>query len=110
VTQELLKQYPVSTNQVRNVAIDFAGMLDEGEKLTGTPQVEEVDGSSLGPITGVLNTSIVSINGRQVPVGEAVQFTVDATAVQAPATVRVDVIVDTTGGQVVDTRIALLVS
>jgi hypothetical protein len=110
VTQELLKQYPISDNQIRNVAIDFAGMLDEGETLSGTPQVEQVGASSLELTAAAVNTAIISINGRQVPVGEAVQFRVDATGVQPPATVRVDVIVNTTSGQVVDTRIALLVS
>ena len=68
-----------TVSEVRNVAISFSGKLDSDELLTGTPTV--VDCSPPSPETLVfaniaVNTSILTINGVSVPVGEAVQFKV----------------------------------
>lgn len=64
----------VSTNEVRNVAIDFADVLDSGELLTGTPTV--TGDASLTITNEQVNTSLLTINGESVAVGAGVQFRV----------------------------------
>jgi len=59
----------------RNGAVSFAGQLDDGEVLTGTPVVADADDT--GDLTisnATVNTSEIVVNNRDVAVGEAVQF------------------------------------
>ena len=76
---------PVATQsmiqgEVRNVSVSFAGRLDDSELLTGTPTVVEVTTSILTLDNKIVSTAILTINKISVPVGEAVQFNVLASA------------------------------
>jgi len=68
----------MSASEVRHVAVDFSGKLDTGETLTGTPTVVEVTTTELTITNKAVSTGVLSINGVSVPIGEAIQFTVDA--------------------------------
>lgn len=63
-------------DEIRNFAVSFAGELDSGEVLTGTPTVEEETTTDLTIANKAVNTSALTINGKNVPIGEAVQFKV----------------------------------
>jgi hypothetical protein len=68
-----------TVSEIRNCAVSFAGKLDSGELLAGTPSV--IDSATPSPQTITIssvniNTEALTINGESVPAGEAVQFTV----------------------------------
>ena len=68
-----------TVSEVRNIAISFSGKLDDGELLTGTPTVVEVNPSSPQALTFAsiaVNTAILTINDISPPIGEAVQCSV----------------------------------
>ena len=55
-------------------SIDCRGKLDSGETITGTPTVAEQTTSDL-TVTGItVNVAVVTIKGKSVPIGQAVQF------------------------------------
>ena len=90
-----------SPDEHRISSVDFSGKLDTGEALTGSPTVTEVTTTDLAITNAKVNSAIIEINGRSVPIGEAVQFKVD----YAGATVRnkyiVKIICATDAGQTV---------
>lgn len=59
--------------ETRNFATSFADELDSGESLTGTPTVEEQTTSDLTIENKAVNTVALTINGKTVAVGAAVQ-------------------------------------
>jgi hypothetical protein len=70
-------QRPVlAVGDVRNGAVSFAAQLDSGEALTGTPLVVEVDTADLTITSKAVSTTMLTINGASVAIGEAVQFKV----------------------------------
>jgi hypothetical protein len=75
--QIIADQIPAfAVGDTRNGAISFAGQLDSGEALTGTPTVVELTTTDL-TISGVaVSTTALTINGETVAIGEAVQFKV----------------------------------
>lgn len=76
---EAKEVYRVSTSETRNVSVDFTDMLDTGELLTGTPTVATASGLTIA--SEQVNVSTLTINGRSVAAGLAVQFTVAPTSV-----------------------------
>ena len=66
-----------------NVAIDFRGLLDTGETLTGTPTVTEVDTTLFTLSSKAVSVGSLTINGKTVGAGLAVQFFINATAATA---------------------------
>ena len=64
--------------ETRNFAVSFAGELDSGEVLTGTPTVAEQTTSDLTIENKAVNTAALTINGKTVAIGNAVQFKVSA--------------------------------
>jgi len=82
---------------IRNVAVDFSGLLDAGELLTGTPSVTDSSGALV--IGGVQVTSAAMIiNGASVPAGKAMAFSVERGA--APAgDYELDLLAATDAGQ-----------
>lgn len=65
--------------EVRNGALSFAGKLDSGETLTGTPTYTVSPSSGLGTVdTLAVNLAAIAINGETVAIGEAVTYRVAA--------------------------------
>lgn len=73
----------MSADETRLVSIDFTDKLDAGELLTGTVTVTV---SPTGPTVSnaAVSTAALTINGRTVIIGQAVQFKI--TGVTAAAT------------------------
>jgi len=65
---------PVYEGEVRNFAVSFADCLDDGEKLTGTPTVEEQSTSDLTISSIKRNSAAITVNEVSVAANEAVQF------------------------------------
>lgn len=63
------------------MAISFADELDDGELLTGTPTVAEIDTSTLTFASQAVSTAILTISGKTVPIGEAVQVKITPSVV-----------------------------
>ena len=64
----------LGVGETEAVAIDYQDHLDTGELLTGTPTVTEASGTlTLG--SKAVNTAALTILGRSVAIGQAVQFT-----------------------------------
>jgi len=63
-------------SEVRNVAVDFSGLLDADELLTGTPTVAEITTTALTLTDKAVSTSVLRINGKERAAGEAVTFKV----------------------------------
>jgi len=69
--------YEVPEKTIRealNVAVSFSGKLAVGEKLTGTPTLEENVTSDLTFSSIGISTTVLNISGVDVPIGEAVIF------------------------------------
>jgi len=87
---------------VRNVAVNFAPLLDEGETLVGTPTVTNAAGnlSDLVISNEQLNAAEMSINGVAIPASLAVVFRV-ARGAAAEGEYYLDILVNTSGGQTI---------
>ena len=103
-----------AVSESRNVAVDFGGKLDSGELLTGTPTIS-IASPSVSPedmtITSpIVNTSILTVNGVSVPVGEAVQFHVSGGIVaNSPYTIHISCGTDATPAQTLVGNIFLFI-
>lgn len=88
--------------EVRNVAVSFSGMLDEGELLTGTPTVVDNSPPSPEALTFsniAVSTTALTINGISVPAGEAVQFSLSGGVVNTAYTIKISCGTDATPAQ-----------
>jgi hypothetical protein len=92
--------------EVRNVAVDVSGKLDSGEKLTGTPTTSEAT-STLSISGETVNTVALTVDGDSVPIGEAIQFIVDASSAVSGRTYIVDMTCGTTANQTVKGTVTL---
>lgn len=91
-----------TVSEVRNTAVSFSGKLDDGELLTGTPTVVEVDASSpqaLAFSNIAINTAILTINDISTPIGEAVQFSVSGGIANAVYVIKIACGTDSTPAQ-----------
>lgn len=94
--------HSITTDETRNVSVDMSRLLDSGELLSGTPDVQC---SADLTITNVSrNATSITVNGESVAANMAVQFTVQA---PEPGRYRIEVVCGTSGGQVVEGMIAL---
>lgn len=101
-----------TVSEVRNIAVSFSGKLDDGELLTGTPTVIEVNPSSPQALTFsniAINTSILTINDISTPTGEAVQCSVSGGVANAAYTIKVSCGTDSTPAQTLYGTITLRV-
>lgn len=96
----------ITTDEVRLVSVSFAGKLDTGETLTGTPTVTAEAGSGLTLASKVVNTGTITVNNRTCAAGEAIQFKVTATAGNAGEW-DIDISCGTTAGQTVFGRVTV---
>ena len=100
--------HEITTDEVRLISVDMRGKLDSGEVLSGTPTVEADSGSGLVLSSKLVNSAAITVNSRDVSIGEAVQFKADATAA-VPGDWYVDITCGTDAGQTVAGRIKIAV-
>ena len=94
------QQQEKTVSEVRNVAVSFAGALDTGELLTGTPTVAEQTTSDLTFSNEAVSTAALTINDTSVPLGEAVQFKVTGgTVANSPYTIVISCATDSSPAQ-----------
>lgn len=87
----LPERYCVSVGDVEMVSIDYTDHLDSGELLTGTPTITEQTTSHLTLGNKAVSTAILTIKGRSVAVGAAVQFSVSGQQADTSYEIRVSV-------------------
>jgi len=88
-------------------AVSFAGVLDSGESLTGTPTVAEQTTSDLtitdladGANQATVNTAALTIHGTTVAIGDALQFKVSGQKTTgSPYTLKLTVSTDSSPAQ-----------
>ena len=78
----------------RLVSVDFGGKLDAGETLTGVPTAPvdhtiPASATTLTTANVAINTTELIINGRTVPIGEAVQFLASAGGIDSEYIIKV---------------------
>ena len=94
-------------SEVRNVSISFAGLLDSGELLSGTPTIVEVTTTDLTLTNKVISTAILTINDISVPVAEAVQFSVSGGTAGKTYKIRISCATNSTPAQTLYDEITL---
>lgn len=86
--------------EVRTPAVSFVGVLEAGELLTGTPTVVEVGTTDLTLENKAVNTAALTISGKSVAIGQAVQFKVSGQAsANSPYTLLVTTATDASPAQ-----------
>ena len=85
----------ISVGATRVVSIDLQDDLRAGVLLTGTPVIEEVGGSDLTIDNKTVNGSAITVKGRSVAIGKAIQFRVSG--MKAGKTYQIDVTCSTNG-------------
>ena len=92
----------------RNVSISFAGKLDTGETLTGTPTAVD-EAAVLTPATVQVNTAALTINGETVAIGQAVTCIIDTAGAVAGTVYTFLISCGTSQGQTLKGKILLSV-
>ncbi len=93
----------LTPNETRLFSVSFAGQLDSGELLTGTPLVTEETTSNLTITNKALNTAVLTVNDVEVAIGQAVQFLVTGQLVATGAyKIRVKCGTDATPAQTIE--------
>ena len=96
-------QFPIqSIGETRFHAVSFAGKLDTGELLTGTPTVTEIDTTVLTITNKAVNVAELVINGVTVAIGQAVQCKVVDNGMTAGEEYSMLVTCSTDAGQVLN--------
>lgn len=100
----------MSVGEDRLAAVSFAGKLDSGVLLTGTPTVTEATGT-LTLSSKAVSTGNLTINNETVLTGQAVQFLVDAGNATAGTvyTIRIACATDSTPAETVRGRVRVRV-
>lgn len=70
-------------SEARNLAVNFQGLLDSGELLTGTPTIVEETTGDLTLSGKKVSTAQLTILDKTVAIGEAVQFHVASGGIAA---------------------------
>ncbi len=72
------QRYSKTVSEVRLISLSFVGKLEAGELLSGTPTVTDNSGSpaELTLSNKAVNDAELTLNGRTVAIGQAVQFRV----------------------------------
>ena len=104
-----------AAGETRNVAISFAGMLDSGELLTGTPTIVQLSKSpssadDLTITNQVVSAAILTINGASVAIGAAVQCTVSGGTADAAYVIKATCGTDASPAQTLEGECKLLVT
>jgi len=77
--------------EVRNVAVDFSGALDDGETLTGEPTISVSPSGEVTTDNAAVSTTPRVILGASVPTGSAVLFRASAGTAGKKYTITVTV-------------------
>ena len=94
----------VSVGATRIISVDLTDDLDlfpSPTLLTGTPMIVEVTTTDLTLASKAVSTAALSINGRTVAIGKAVQFTGAGFVDGVTYTIRVTVSTDSTPAEVI---------
>ena len=94
-----------TVSEVLNAAVNFSGKLDAGEKLTGTPVVVEVSSTDLSLGSKAVSVAIINISGVDVPIGEAVQFSVSGGVADTKYEINVSCTTDSSPAQTLHGKI-----
>ena len=89
----------ISVDEIRNAAVSFVGKLDGAEVLTGTPTITEVTTTDLVLTNKQVSTIELVINDATVPIGQAVQFRIDASGAVSGDEYMVKIVVTTDASQ-----------
>ena len=89
----------VAVGATRHFAVSFVGQLDLDEYLSGTPTVAEQTTSDLTIANRAVSTEVLVINGVEVAVGKAVQFTVTGQQAATSYSVKITAATDSTPAQ-----------
>lgn len=79
----------------RGARVDFTEHLEEGELLAGTPVVTELTNIGLTFSNLAISIAELTINGRKIPAGKALQLRITAPSVTKEVKARVKLEVDT---------------
>lgn len=66
----------ISVGDTDTVSVDLQDYLDSGETFTGTPTVVEITTTDLTLSNKTVNAAAITIQGRAVGIGAAIQFKV----------------------------------
>lgn len=94
--------HSISTDETRNVSVDMTALLDDGETITGSPDVQ--CDASITVTNAQYNATAVTINDVAVAAGKAVQFTAEAST---RGRYRIEIVVTTSEGQVIEAGVIL---
>ena len=94
-------QRPVAiVGETNNFSVSFAGKLDSGEVLTGTPTAAEQTSSDLTITNVAVSTAALTINDISVAIGLAVQLSVSGHLVaNSPYKVKITAVTDSSPDQ-----------
>jgi len=76
---QALQSYEVKKGTIANISIDGRGFLDAGESYSGVPTFT-ASPSGLTFSNESVSIQVLTINGQNVPIGKAIQCSVDTTA------------------------------
>ena len=96
------QSHSITTDEARNVAVDMGGFLSGAETLTGTPQTQALNALTITDVQ--INSSVLTVNGRQAEIGQAVLFKASSSNV---GRYLIDVVCSTDAGQTVEGTITL---
>ena len=85
---ELGDLYIVSAGDSETIAIDYADILDGSELLTGTPTIVEPTTSGVTLSNKAVSTGALTIKGRSVATGKAVQCLAAFSSTEAADTIK----------------------
>lgn len=97
-----------TTNEIRNVAVNFTELLDSGEKLTGTPSVS-VSPSGITVSNVARNSTTATILGESVPANQAITFTASGGTSGTQYTLTVQVDTDASNAQTLEGKVRIRV-
>lgn len=90
----LNERFIISAGDSETIAIDYTDILDGSELLTGTPTVVEPTTSGVTLSNKGVNTAALTIKGRSVAIGKAVQCLGSGWTSGSTHTIRVTVSTD----------------
>ena len=92
----------MTTDETRNISVDMSALLDDGEVLVGTPDVQCA--ADLVIDNAQINAATIDVNGSVVAVGMAVQFRASS---HVAARYDVEIVCNTDAGQVIEGCVVL---
>lgn len=98
-----------TAGETRNISVRFAGVLDVGEALTGTPTISELDTTDLTISSKAISVAALTITGVSTPIGQAVQCAVSGGTAGNTYDIQIVATTDSTPAQTIYGNIKLKV-